>query len=308
MSDTSKHPQQDDATEPQAGGRLATARRARDISVGEIAKELHLDEPKVLALEENRFDVLGAPVFAKGHMRKYAELVGVSIDDVLADYYRLNRSAGAPPVIRPKRRVQRDHSLGPWIAAAMVIIIAAAAAWWWFNLEPGEVTAVEDPAALAPFASEQAVDETAGEEQAAIEAAAPAGDNSEDGDDGTQQPADQDADRQVDDGENMSEMTSVTDEAREVVTPPAPTVVENPLQLRLSFSGDCWTEVTDASGRRLYFDLGSAGRSVTLRGEAPLRVLLGNSNNVAVEVDGAQYPISAADRRGNTALLTINGQ
>ncbi len=57
-----------------------------------MAKELHLDEPKVQALEENQFDVLGAPVFAKGHLRKYAELVGVPVDD------------GRQPHVRPIRR------------------------------------------------------------------------------------------------------------------------------------------------------------------------------------------------------------
>ena len=45
---------------PLAGERLAEARRAQQISVLEIAKELHLDEPKVRALERNEFDVLGA--------------------------------------------------------------------------------------------------------------------------------------------------------------------------------------------------------------------------------------------------------
>ena len=60
-----------------AGERLAIARREQQIPVIEIAKELHLDEPKVRALERNEFDVLGAPVFAKGHLRKYAQLVDV---------------------------------------------------------------------------------------------------------------------------------------------------------------------------------------------------------------------------------------
>ena len=63
---------------PVAGERLAIARRELQISVLEIAKELHLDEAKVRALERNEFDVLGAPVFAKGHLRKYAELVHVA--------------------------------------------------------------------------------------------------------------------------------------------------------------------------------------------------------------------------------------
>ena len=97
--DQGKKPAVDDDESPGllAGQRLAEARRAHDITIAEIAKELHLDESKVQALEENQFEALGAAVFAKGHLRKYAELVGMPIDDLLADYYRLNRSMGAPP-------------------------------------------------------------------------------------------------------------------------------------------------------------------------------------------------------------------
>ena len=102
---------------PAAGELLARARQAREISLAEMAKELHLDEPKVRALEQNEFDALGAPVFAKGYLRKYAELVGVSEDDVIADYYRLHRSAGAPPLITKRPTPIRDFSAGPFIAA-----------------------------------------------------------------------------------------------------------------------------------------------------------------------------------------------
>ena len=70
---------------PVGGERLAEARREQQISVLEIAKELHLDEHKGRALERNEFDVLGAPVFAKGHLKKYSQLVGVNADDVMAD-------------------------------------------------------------------------------------------------------------------------------------------------------------------------------------------------------------------------------
>ena len=43
--------------------------------------------------------MLGAPVFAKGHLRKYAEMVGVDVDDIMTDYYQMNRSTGTPPVV-----------------------------------------------------------------------------------------------------------------------------------------------------------------------------------------------------------------
>ena len=88
---------------PRGGERLAEARREREISVLEVAKELHLDEAKVRALERNEFEVLGAPVFAKGHLRKYAQLVGVDVEDVFTDYYQMTRSEGIPPVVSARR-------------------------------------------------------------------------------------------------------------------------------------------------------------------------------------------------------------
>jgi hypothetical protein len=41
---------------------------------------------------------------------------------------------------------------------------------------------------------------------------------------------------------------------------------------------------------------------------APFRVLLGNSGNVSLVVDGAAYAIPPSQLRGNTAKLTINKQ
>ena len=102
----------DETKGPVCGERLAEARRRQQISVYEIAKELHLDDFKVRALENNEFEVIGAPVFAKGHLRKYAQLVKVDEADVLADYYQLERTSGAPLVLlrdsRPRRRRLRD--------------------------------------------------------------------------------------------------------------------------------------------------------------------------------------------------------
>ena len=109
---------------PRGGERLAEARRAQQISVLEVAKELHLDEHKVRALERNDFDVLGAPVFAKGHLRKYAQLVGVDEDDVFADYYRLTRQDVAPPIIvgrRPRRSLRRPSSGEASMATAVSV-------------------------------------------------------------------------------------------------------------------------------------------------------------------------------------------
>ena len=275
------------------GERLAAARRANDISARDIAKELHLDEPKVRAMEQNNFDMLGAPVFAKGHLRKYAELVGVPYEDILADYYQLNRSTEAPPVVGPVRKIDRDISIGPWIVGGIVVIIIASAAYWWFTRDPAAPLAQIEPATLAPFATDESGE--AGPEEiadsAAITSAAAALVAAE------QAP--------------QTEMVAVS-LPPVAVGEPEPMVGEVSLlpqvHVELAFSGDCWAEVSDASGRQLFYDLGTAGRIVALSGDEPLRIVLGDSVYVSIAVEGRDYPIPQSARSGRLARLTINSQ
>lgn len=277
-----------EAEGPLAGERLAAARREQQITVLEIAKELHLDEPKVRALEQNDFELLGAPVFAKGHLRKYASLVKVDIDDVLQDYYRLNRASGIPPVVGKVRKPAREMSPGPWIATIIILIIAAAAYWWFLGADtppsvPESRPAAEEP--QTPDFGETGVIDVLDEATTVY-------------DEGTT--------------DNETEFaTQVVEMPEQVVIQDAPpqqtstAVAVGQVRLTMTFSGDCWTEVSDANGRRLYFDLGQEGRSANVTGEAPLSVLFGNAENVSLRVNGSDYAISPADRRGETARLTI---
>jgi cytoskeleton protein RodZ len=79
-----------------------------------------------------------------------------------------------------------------------------------------------------------------------------------------------------------------------------------PTSLRLSFTADSWVEVTDASGRRLFFDIGSANSSVSLSGPGPLRVLLGYAPGVALEVDGRGVEVPPDTRRGDAAEFVVS--
>ena len=57
-----------------------------DLSIEEVADRLRLNEALVLAMEEDRFGLLGAPVFARGHLRNYAALVGAAEAEVMAAF------------------------------------------------------------------------------------------------------------------------------------------------------------------------------------------------------------------------------
>ena len=296
MNETANEKSGDESKGPLCGERLRAARRDNDISIRDIAKELHLDEPKVRALEENNFALLGAPVFAKGHMRKYAELVGVDIDDVLADYYQLERSTGAPPVVGPKRKVPREISLGPWIAVIVVALIVGGAAYWWFNREPADISSAKvEPATLAPFASDSDIDPAPAEDpQVTTGNAEVVGNQSADDPDAEELPTVENEEVQIEPAVTVQEPVNS-----------APSSLPQ-VRVELTYTGDCWTEVSDASGKRLFYDLGATGRVVPLRGDAPLRIVLGDSANVSITVEGRDYQIPNSARSGRLARLTIN--
>lgn len=280
MSDENEKDEQESSDENDvrvAGERLADARREQKVSVLEIAKELHLDEFKVRALESNDFDVIGAPVFAKGHLKKYAQLLGVDDATVMGEYFELTRTqAGQPPLsVRPKPK--QAISPGPWLAL-LAVVIAVALIYWWLTV--GQPFSDADDAAesaeapqTSTIAPNIALPESSPEE-------APA----------------------QDEDEQTEIEAAVVDEAPE----PAVEAPEesNEIRLNVSFTGDSWTEISDAQGRRLFFELGKAGRTVNLSGEAPFNVLFGDAQNVRLQLNDVDYQLPPADRRG-TVRLTI---
>jgi cytoskeleton protein RodZ len=112
------------------GARLRAAREGLGLTIEEIADRLRLNEALVLAMEEDRFGLLGAPVFARGHLKNYAILVGAPEREVLADFDvgempepTFLPAGGHAPVLRARAR-------WPWIVGIAVLAAAGAAAWW----------------------------------------------------------------------------------------------------------------------------------------------------------------------------------
>jgi cytoskeleton protein RodZ len=283
-----------ESTPPVAGERLAEARREHQIGVHEVAKRLHLDEAKVRALERNDFDVLGAPVFAKGHLRKYADLVGIEKDDIIADYYQMTHLADLPPVVNERPRLRQHMSPVPW-TIAFIVVVAGGALYWWLTTDRGRAGFLgmpfdDVPVDTSPADSRPAVDSTLGG-----------------------LPADS---GQTNEPEAVVE--TAAEEARDVSLPQpegalpdlsAPqgqlSAAAGQTQLRIRYSGDCWTEISDADGKRLFFDMGRAGRTVEVAGIAPFSMLFGNSENVSLQVNGADYPVLPNTPGSRTARLTV---
>src|SRR3954468_16699973 len=128
------------------GDWLRRQRELREISLRDIAERTKISLRYLEAMEADRFDLLPAPIFAKGFLREYARYVGLSPDDVVNHYLSVNHpeelapdpkedtkvrsrpkpvDAGQPPV-------RRNWSWGLLLAVAglILLILVALAAWF----------------------------------------------------------------------------------------------------------------------------------------------------------------------------------
>ena len=75
---------------------LRRQREIREIPMREIADVTKISIRYLEALEADRFDVLPAPVFAKGFLREYSRYVGLDPDEVVNSYLIAQQSPEEP--------------------------------------------------------------------------------------------------------------------------------------------------------------------------------------------------------------------
>lgn len=261
------------------GGMLRAERERRGYSVQHAAEDMHLDAWVIEAIEANRFEALGAPVYARGHLRKYASLLGLSPATVIERYEALGGTPVEPtPIpaaiaapVQPERR--RVSKLPLWIAAAIVIVVGLA--WLAFDLlwKPGSDSATTSEV-VAPTVSQPAVSEPVEQAPAEAPIAAPAAPT-------PVAPAPAEATRPAESGE---------------------------VRLRLEFTEPSWAEIYDAAGKRLMFDMGQPGRVRNVAGAPPLRVNLGLASAVNAQVDDRPIVIPRrAGKDGAKFLIEADG-
>jgi cytoskeleton protein RodZ len=252
-------PSDADATElpSSPGARLRREREAQGISHQQAAESLNLDTMVLAHLEANDFATLGAPVFVKGHLRRYTTMLGLDQDEIVSLYEHSTQQLGEPSLV-PKSRLEmapvRGKPRWPWVVggAAAFFLASALVAYLSEHGLPWIDTAPDESAAAvlqrAPATTTQA-------SPAAASTPAIAG------------PAE-----------------SPPDTAAGALQP-------GQVSLRVKFAADSWIEVFDGTGKAVLYDLGKAGTERTLTATAPLSVTIGDAAAVAVTVNGRVLPV-----------------
>ena len=151
------------------GDWLRRQREMREISLRDIADRTKISLRYLQAMEDDRFDLLPAPIFAKGFLREYARYVGLSPDEVVNHYLSVQQQgaeeeegvkkdstlAGQRPA-RPQP--VRNWTYGLFLALAVLVLIGLVAALAWYaEKRRGDPAAdVTPPPIAAPPAPEAA--------------------------------------------------------------------------------------------------------------------------------------------------------
>jgi len=243
------------------GARLRREREAQGIGHQQAAESLNLDPAVLTYIEANDFAALGAPVFVKGHLRRYAAMLGLAEDEIVSMYDRSKQQLGEPSLV-PKSRLEmapvRGKSRWPWVVGGAATFFMAAGLIAYLSEHGLPWTGTNPEEATAPVLQE--VPATTTPVPAAASAAAVAG-------------------------------AADSIPAAPGAEAPAPVALQpGQVSLQLRFSADSWVEVFDGSGKAVLYDLGKAGTERTITAAAPLSVTIGNAAVVAVAVNGRALP------------------
>jgi cytoskeleton protein RodZ len=109
------------------GETLSRARRDRGLSVDDIATATRIRATLISAIEDDRFELCGGTVYARGHIRSIARVVGVDPEAVIGEYDAEHHVEHVVTAIvdspTDHEAVSRSEHHGPNWAVAMAVAL-----------------------------------------------------------------------------------------------------------------------------------------------------------------------------------------
>jgi len=312
------------------GERLRGARELMGLTQQNVAERLCLKLSTVRDIEEDKSPADLASTFLRGYIRSYARLVRVPEEELLPMMAKQApvRAAKVEPMQSfslGKRRKKRDGWLMIFTWLVLFVVVGLTGAWWWQNHKAAQddlVTMADqnassegDNSQSIPLTDSNASSATDNGGQTAIPLdTTPAADSANTGSTPAataQVPA---ANAQADNSQpavvSPSQAPAEAGVSGQLPTSSAgvsqPAV--DPNAVVMNFSSDCWLEVTDAAGKKLFSGIQRSGGKLSLAGTAPYRLKIGAPAAVQIEYQGKPVDLSRFIRTNQVARLTIGAQ
>jgi cytoskeleton protein RodZ len=269
------------------GQMLKAAREAHDLTQQDVSDSLNLLVRVIDDMETENWGRLPSAAFTRGYLRAYAKVLGIDADEMLQKFDAIAVQVEAQLVLqavpRPRFSVGTliQKQPGAVLSAAVVLVICGViVVLWavWPHAGDSTATAATVPAVAAPIG------------QPELAARAPQAANTQ-----LREPVASWDETPV--GPAATSATDTTNEARRISA-------EGDDRLDFVFAKDSWVEVKDRAGQRVFADLGRAGESLQLVGQAPFAIVLGNAPGVDLSFNGERVALSP-HTRNNVATLAL---
>jgi cytoskeleton protein RodZ len=119
----------------QPGGVLGHLRETKGYSQEYVAGKLHLRVKVIEQLEMDAYDLLPEPVFIKGYLRAYANLLEVPYEPLLETfnhhYVPSDKKTDKVPLWQSRRQTHRGENLLRWMTLFFGLIVLVSVGLWW---------------------------------------------------------------------------------------------------------------------------------------------------------------------------------
>ncbi len=319
------------------GVRLRNAREQLGLSQQAVAERLCLKVSTVRDIEEDKAPAELASTFLRGYIRSYARLVHIPEEELLPMMEKQApvRAAKVAPMHSfslGKRRKKRDGWLSSITWLIVFVVVGLTGAWWWQNhkAQQEEISTMADQSSAELSAgnnetqsvplntdpTEPADAQTTGTAPADVAAQTPPA--------ATTTPAQATAQNAV----VSPSQANVDSVAAPAATAPATTApaantapgaaplptdqagvaTADASALAMTFTADCWLEVTDATGKKLFSGIQRSGANLNLAGQTPYKLKIGAPSAVQIQFQGKPVDLSRFIRTNQVARLTLNAE
>jgi len=231
------------------GHRLMQARLARQLTIEEVAGQLHLQARHLDALEQQDLSRLPGPSYICGYLRSYAKFLHLPSNEIVENYpgVREHIAGVKSTVVSTKLYTPRSFDLtGPrpaWLGAVGMLAALLLIGWLVFQMS-GKSTAPEPATTTTRQVVTNPSPKLAPPPERSSDPVAPL------------QPLQ----------ENPEPLNTVSADVIAALPPSTPVAA-----LVLEFSGDSWVEIYDAGERRLVYEAVHAGETRVIKGQAPFK-------------------------------------
>jgi len=331
------HPEVVAANRVNPGETLRQARESNGWSLAEVALKLNLTVNSLSNLEAGAFDKLPGHTFARGYIRAYAKLLGMDQTVLVQQFDQSTGSDSRGSAVHSLGRIEEpvrvSHTILRIVSLLLLIAVIGGGFIWWqdqtssrpkdvVSLSPEhvEVEGADGTTQIHPLdePEDQAVAQgqaegatalvlpqagTSADASTAAEATAPA----------AQAPAAPTQSTAPVVATPATPAPAVPAVPAPVVTAPVAPTVPAPAaaapmagqgQVQLRYIADCWTQVTDGTGKVLLSGLKRKGENVSVSGKPPFTVRLGFARGAQVSYNGQAVDV-APFTSGETARLKL---